>query len=286
MPRPALLLASVLLLLPPGARADEAPAAKPDAHGRRPQVSSTQCGLSTTFNVLADSGGIWLYRDAGTPREIFFHDGELSVDQKVRATSDADAQRLRRMETQARALMPQVAGIARDVADISYDALGGVIEILTGSTLNAWKIERRRKRALAYIDGTLGKGRWDQKAFDGNFERYVEEEAETFKGSIARHVLWQVVTGRAEHMDERAERMGDTLDVKLEARSAQIEAKADALCSQVAALRQLQDALEFRYDGQPLRMLGDATAATADATQVLTDDDAGDRPRGNAIQTP
>jgi hypothetical protein len=253
----------------------DAPAKENDHH---PQVSSRQCGLSTAYNVLADSGGIWLYRDEGSPREIFFHAGELSVDHKVRAVSDADAQRLREMEAGARALMPQVAGIARDVVDITYDALGGVVDVLTGSTLNAWKIERKRKRALAYVDGTLGKGRWDQDAFGGNFEKYVEQEADDFKGSIARHVLWQVVTGRADGMDERADRMGDELDAKLDARSDRIEAKADALCAQVETLRRLQDALEFRYEGQPLRMLAPVDAADDD------DGGNGDRAADNAIR--
>lgn len=164
-------------------------------HGHRVQLSSSRCSLSTPFNVLADSGGIWLYRADGLPREIFFHAGELSVDHQLQQISADDAQRLQAMETQARQLMPQVAAIAHDVIDLSYDALGGVVEVMTGSWLNARKIERLRKRASVYVDDTLGKGRWDQQAFDGNFERYVEQEAEAFKGSIGRHLMWQIMTG-------------------------------------------------------------------------------------------
>ncbi|MFT3763359.1 MAG: DUF2884 family protein [Pseudoxanthomonas sp.] len=248
------------------------PADAPAKKDHRPQVSSRQCGLSTPFNVLADSGGIWLYRAEGSPKEIFFHDGELSVDHKVRAIGDADAQRLREMEAGARALMPQVADIAHDVANISFDALGGVIDIMTGSGANARKIERMRRKANGYVDATLGKGRWDQDAFDGNFEKYVEDQAEEFKGSIARHLLWQMVTGRADRIEERADRLGDDLDARLDAQSDAIEAKADALCAQVRRLDALQQALEYRHDGQPLRMLetssdrGDAeSTATADA---------------------
>lgn len=258
-------------------------------HDHHPHVSSQQCGLGTPFNVLADSGGIWLYRDSGSPREIFFHRGELSVDHKVQRTSDADAQRLWQMEQTTRTLMPQAANIAHDVVDISYDAFGGVIEVMTGSWLNARKIERMRKRANDYVDGTLGKGRWDQDAFDGNFEKYVEEEAEEFKGSIARHVLWQVVTGRADKMDERADRMGDELDAKLDAQSAAIEAKADALCTTVQHLRELQDALEFRYEGQPLQMLSPRDDdqpgnAADDATNEKGANDDGDTPRDTSIK--
>jgi hypothetical protein len=251
-----------------------------DKHDRRPQVSSRQCGLGTAFNVLADSGGIWLYRDSGQPREIFFHGGELSVDKQVQRIGAADAQRLWDMEREARALMPQVAGVAHEVVDLSYDALGGVIEIMTGSGLNARKIERMRTRANTYLDDTLGKGRWEQDAFDGNFERYVQDQAEAFKGSIVRHLLFQIFTGRADNIDARADKMGDALDDRLDARSETIEAKADALCAQVDKLRQLQDALEFRYAGQPLQMLSPLDPGRPKAA---TDDNEDDAPSGSAI---
>lgn len=262
----------------PAEKAPQAPAPADEAqqqpahagrHDRRPHVSSRQCGLGTDFNVLADSGGIWLYRDSGSPREIFFHGGELSVDRKLRPVSAADAQRLWQMESQARALMPKVAGLANDVVDLSYDALGGVIEIMTGSWLNARKIERMRTQAHGYVDGTLGKGRWEQDAFGGNFERYVQDQAEAFKASIARHLLFQIFTGRSEAIEERADHLYGELDTKLETRSEAIEAKAEALCDQVDQLRALQDALEFRYEGKPLELLepieNHDAAAVADA---------------------
>lgn len=291
------LLTAVLLSVVCSARA-QGDAAAADGRGKHhPDVSSRQCGLATPFNVLADSGGIWLYRESGVPREIFFHGGRLSIDQRVQQVSDADAQRLWDMEREARVLMPQVAGIAHDVVDISYDALGGVIEVMTGSWLNARRIERMRRRANAYVDDTLGKGRWDQQAFDGNFERHVEQQAEQFKGSIARHVLLQVFTGRADRREARADAMGDALDARLEAKSHAIEARAEALCAQVERLRHLQDALEFRYHGQPLQMLaslpdsGDVLAGDSNDGDSVDDedidqpaDDRGDDARSNAIQ--
>jgi hypothetical protein len=182
--------------------------------------------------------------------------------------------------------MPKVAGLANEVADLSYDALGGVIEIMTGSWLNARKIERMRKQAHDYVDGTLGKGRWEQDAFGGNFERYVEDQAEAFKGSIARHLLFQIFTGRSEAIDERAERMGDELDAKLEARSEAIEAQAEAMCDQVDQLRALQDALEFRYEGKPLELLEPIEDhAAADAAEDAEKGDAPDREGASSRKT-
>ncbi|MBO9828363.1 DUF2884 family protein [Xanthomonas sp. A2111] len=255
-------------------------------HDHRPQVSSRQCGLSTPFNVLADTGGIWLTRSDGDgPREIFFHAGELSVDRRVQQIGAADAQRLLEMERETRALMPQVADLSHEVVDLSYDVLGSVVEMLTGSAGNARKIERLRTHANAYVDGTLGKGSWDQEAFDDRFEDYVETQTESFVGSITRHVLWQVVTGRAEAIGERADRMDAALEARLDARSKGIESKAQALCARVARLDQLQQALEYRYRGQPLRLLAttqDGAPGQSTATLVGTDD----TPRSNAVAVP
>ncbi len=254
-------------------------------HDHRPHVSSRQCGLSTPFNVLADTGGIWLTRDGESPREIFFHAGELSVDHQVQQIGAADAQRLLDMERETRALMPEVTDLSHETVDLSYDVLGGVVEVLTGNAGNARKIERLRTQANAYVDGTLGRGRWDQTAFDSNFERYLQTQAESFSGSIARHLLWQIVTGRADAIDKRANRMDAALEARLDARSKGIETKAQALCARVARLDQLQQALEYRYHGQPLRLLTtseDGTPEQSTAALVGTDD----TPRSNAVTVP
>ncbi|MBB5943415.1 hypothetical protein GGR64_003014 [Xanthomonas arboricola] len=276
----------VLLLLAASSGPAWADQGEPDGkHDHRPQVSSRQCGLSTPFNVLADSGGIWLTRDGGEgPREVFFHAGELSVDHRVQQIGQADAQRLLEMERETRALMPEVADLSHETVDLSYDVLGVIVDVLTGSAGNARKIERLRKQANAYVDGTLGMGRWDQTAFDSNFERYVQTQAESFSGSIARHMMWQIVTGRAEAIDKRADGMDATVDARLDARSKRVEAKAAALCTRVAHLDHLQQALEYRYHGQPLRLLvATQDGVTGPGTTSVTSIDA---PRGNAVAVP
>lgn len=236
---------------------------------RRPQVSSRQCGLSTAYNVLADGGGIWLYRDEGSPKEVFFHGGELSVDHRVQQVSDADAQRLRLMEAETRALMPQVAGVARDTVDVVFDALSGVAVALSGSERKAHKLDRDRKRALDHVDGTLGRGRWDQEVFDERFQARLEDAMREYTGSMMRSAMWQAMTGRADEMEERTERMDAELDRMLDVRTKAIEAKADALCVQVRKLDELQQALEYRFDGQPLRLI--ETAATTEAAAAGID---------------
>jgi len=250
------LLSPLLSLLCATATVHAADASPPqkERHGNV-ELSSDQCGLSTPFNVLVDSGGVWLYREQGVPKEIFFHGGELSVDRKVRQVSAADAQRLWQMENQARALMPQVAGIARDVVDITFDALSSVVEALTGSARKARGVQSQRNDAMDYIDRTLGSGRWDQEVFDEGFEQRIEDAAEKMSSMLARSVLWQTMTGRADAMEARADRLDEEMDARMEAKGDALEAKARALCPAVRDLYALQAALEYRYEGQPLRMI-------------------------------
>jgi len=246
-----------------------------------PELSSRECGLSTPYNVQVDGGGVWLYRREGTPREIFFHDGTLSVDHRVQAVSEADAQRLRRMEDDARTLMPEVTGIARESVGITFDVLAGVVRTMTGSERKARKVERHHARALEHIEDSLGKGRWDQDVFGEKFETNVEEVVEQVTGSVTRSALWAVFTGRSERLEERADRVDLEVDQLVEARSAALEQHARALCTQVAVLREQQDALEYRYRGAPLVML-EPDAAPAIASTPAGGDD-GDAARTSAI---
>lgn len=246
MRTPTALALAVLLALPALAQADPV----------KPELSSTQCGLTTGYNVLVDGGGVWLYRDEGTPREIFFHDGKLSIDRELQAVSDADAQRLRELEAASRVLMPQVADLARATVDVTFDSLEGVVEALTGSRRKARNLRGFRDDTLAHVDATLGTGRWDQDFFGEEFEARVEAAAESMASGIGRSVLWAVFTpGGADRLERRAEKMEAELEQRLEARAAALEARAEVMCGQVAHMQAIEDAMEYRYRGAPLDLL-------------------------------
>lgn len=255
-------IAVVACLLLSGAGAAHAESSK------TPALSSRQCGLSTPYNVQVDGGGVWLYRRDGMPKEIFFHDGTLSVDRRVQPVSEADAARLRRMEDDARALMPEVAGIARESASLTFDVLAGVVRAMTDSERKARKVERHREDALAHIDDSLGNGRWDQDVFGARFEADVEQVFEQVTGSIVRSALWAAFTGRAERTEARADRADRDVERLVDARAAALERSAESLCGQVQALHALQDALEYRYHGAPLVML--APTVNPDAPMAAT----------------
>ncbi|MGB3393673.1 MAG: DUF2884 family protein [Stenotrophomonas sp.] len=252
-----LLLAAALLALPPlAARADTL---------KSPELSSTQCGVSTDYDVLVDGGGIWLRQHDASPREIVFHDGQLSIDGRMQVVSEDDAQRLRVLETGVRQLMPAVTGIANESVGISFDVLDVVYGSMTGK-FDSRKVRALRKDAERFVASTIGRGRWEQDLFGEGFERHVQEAAESLKGSIARGLLWTMLTGGEERIEKRTERIEAELEPRIEARAAVLEQHAQSLCAQVLVLDRVQSALEFRYEGQPLRMMnvsGEAAAPVA-----------------------
>ncbi|HYG07594.1 MAG TPA: DUF2884 family protein [Stenotrophomonas sp.] len=225
------------------------------AEPARPQLSSRLCSYSTPYDLRVGNDGVWLARAQGQPREVHIHDGGISIDQRAQDVSAADGLRLRHMEAMTRELVPAVAGVARDAVDIAFDALAGVVQVLSGSPAKARDVERFRRQAQAQIDDSLGQGRWDQKAFDARFEASVERAAEDMAASLSRHVLWAVFSGRSEEMERRSEQMEKDLDARMEARSRALETRAQSLCSQVAALHDMQQELELRYQGQRLQLL-------------------------------
>ena len=243
--RPTAFLMPLVLLAACSAQAETA----------KPQVSSQQCEVSTSYDVLADSGGIWLRRKQGVPREIFFHGGELNVDRQPQPVSAADAQRLREIEHGTRTLMPAVTDIARSVVGITFDALAGVVQMLTGSARQERKVERLRVNALAQVDATLGRGRWEQELFDEHFEANVERAAEELAGGLTRSVMWTVMTGRTAQLERRGEQLDARMEQQMQGRSEALEAQARTLCTQVEALYAVQQALEYRFHGERLQML-------------------------------
>lgn len=234
-----------------------------------------QCGYATDYDVHVAADGIAFTREQGAPERVFMHDGMLRVDGRDVAVSAADATRLRAYEGQVRALLPEVAGIARAGVDIGFDAITTVAAAFTDG-----KDERRRvlaqlgqehRQALAQIDQGLGRGEWNRHAMDELIGHDMGDTVATLVGGITTQAVEAALSGdqaKVAALTARADALDRSIDQAVDARADALGRRADALCPRLDQLATLQQQFQFRLrDGAPLQLLrrdaNDTTQASA-----------------------
>lgn len=233
------------------------------AHAHGVHMQHGQCNFGTEYDVLVQPAGITFERDAGTPGRVFMHEGALRVDGRNVAVSAADAKRLREYEGQVRALLPEVASIARDGVDIGFDALTTVVatfaeEPAERSRLTA-ELNAQHKQALASVDNGLGHGVWRQHGVEDLMEHQVGDAVSTLVSTVTAKAVKAALSGdqsQVAALEARANALDRSIDQEVDARADKLGARAEALCPQMARLDALQQQFEFRLkDGSRLALV-------------------------------
>ncbi|QCO68415.1 DUF2884 family protein [Luteimonas yindakuii] len=235
--------------------------------------ASPGCNVETSYTVQVDAEGL-RFDAAGdvSPRRVEIHDGGLRLDGTARPVSAADAVRLREIESGTRALLPEIAAVAREAIHLGFDALGGVHAALGGDRRRARDIEALRQRALLRVDQTLGRGTWHHDSLGAAFEAELAAAASEVAATVTpARAVWMAFSGGAGRMERRMEAMEADLERQATVREQAIEAHAGALCARLERLHGLQESLELRLDdGRPLRLFEyDADAPDPDAPATL-----------------
>lgn len=225
--------------------------------------SDGNCGYSTDYDVRVTPDGIDFQRTAGQPGRVFMHDGQLRVDGREVAVSAGDAARLRAYETQVRALLPEVAGIAREGVDIGFAAMRTVL--LTFAENNderqdmVGRLDQNHRLALARIDDGLGKGVWKQHDMDDVIEGSIQASVSDLVGKVTGAAVKAALSGdqgKVAALEARADSLDATIDKEVNARADQLDQRAAALCPRLGSLDQLQQQMQFRLqDGSRLVLL-------------------------------
>lgn len=233
------------------------------AHDRLVHVDH-QCSFSTEYDVRVDAAGVAFSRDGGAPSKVFMHDGQLRVDGSPVDVSAADAVRLRDYERSVRALLPEVAGIAREGLDIGFSALTAVATTFAEdgderSRLLA-RLNRDHAKALSRIDAGLGSGVWTQHDLGDTIGDSVEGAVSELVSTVTAGAVKAALSGdqaRIAALEARADSLDKTIEKEVDARADQLEVRAQALCPKLAALDQLQQQLDFRLpNGAALQLIG------------------------------
>jgi len=233
------------------------------AEARSYEVHNGNCGYSTDYDVSVLPAGIEFSRTDGHPRDIFMHDGHLRVDGRDVAVSGDDATRLRQYEQNVRALMPEMAGIAREGVNIGFAAMRTVLLTFAENDGDRRemidKIDRNHQRALADVDNGLGKGVWKQHALDEAIESGIESSVADVVGKVTGAAVTAALSGdesKVAALEARADSLDKTIDKEIDKRADELSRRADALCPRLGALDQLQQQFQFRLqDGSRLQLV-------------------------------
>lgn len=242
------------------------------ANGLHFDDDQCKANYETSFDVAITRAGIDFSRADGSPTKVFMHDGELKVDGRDVAVSAADAQRLRDYERNVRALVPEVAAIAREGIDIGFGAMTTVIATFSENSENRQrmlaKLNRDHERALRQLDTSIGAGRWRQHEVDDLVESTVGDSVGELVGSVTGSAVSAALSGdqtKIAALEARANSLDKAIDTEVNKRADKLGVRAQALCPRLASLNEIQQQFGFRLaDGSPLVLMTAAPAKKKD----------------------
>jgi hypothetical protein len=256
-------LAAALALFAAGTIAAPAHADSPTrspAHGFQWHAS---CSVDSDYDVDVRPDGIAFTRTHGPARQLLMHDGQLQLDGHPWPVDRADAERLRQYEAQVRALLPEVAGLARDGVGIGFDALTTVAATFADRPHERERVVRQltaqRQQVLAGIDQGIGSGHWRQHGMGRWVDDSMGQAVSTLIGTVATNAVQAAVSGdqrKVAALEARADSLDKSIERAVEAPAEKLGRRADALCPRLIALDQLQRQFSFRLpDGSPLSLV-------------------------------
>ncbi|WP_266170596.1 DUF2884 family protein [Dyella subtropica] len=233
------------------------------AQAREIHINHPACGYDTPYNLQVDDSGIRFDRESGMPGKVFMHDGFVRVDGRDLAVSADDAVRLRQYETSVRALLPEVAGVARDGVDIGFTAMRAVMMTFAENESErrqmVGRLDERRAQALAQIDGSLGHGVWKHDAISDVVADSIQDSVSELVSKVTAGAVKAALSGdqsKVAALQARADTLDKTIDKEVNARADKLEVRARALCPRLQALEQLQQQFQFRLaDGSRLELM-------------------------------
>jgi len=219
------------------------------------------CNYSTDYNINIDEKSVVFSKNNGDKFE--FIDNKLLINGDPVVLTDEQREASAALEKNARAMVPQIAEIAVEGAELGLKATTIVMTSLFGEDDPAIQeeiiapIEALTEKIKANITTTSFNSQTLEKSFDEAFDEEFEQMIETVvtkhSGKLVSNVLAAVFSGDGEEMEDfsfRMETLERDIDTYVEANAADLEVKAEALCADIAALDKWDNLLES-VDGYP-----------------------------------
>lgn len=217
--------------------------------------SGCDMNVESEYDLALNERSVILTRDRGTPKSIVMRQGRLFVDDAWVALSPADTGRIAAFEQSARATMPEAQAIGRAAADIAFITLG---ERAVGFSSDPASSQAKLAKARTQLDARLARSvtatRFDGRDLGNGISQAVGAVLPSMIGDIVGGAISAAFSGDSSRL-RRMENLDTQIEAKVKPRALALERRAEGLCRRMIELDRIDEALEYRYDGQPLDLL-------------------------------
>jgi len=231
---------------------------------------NVECNVHSDYEFALTAKSVVLTRKTGSPETVLIRDGRLFINDAWVTVSAADSQRLKQYERDTRAAMPLAMQISKDAADIAFTALG---EVAKSMSKDPARTNAKLKEARAELDRALARSitanSFNSDALGKGIGKAVGDVMPMIVGDIVGGALRAAFSGNDQNFDQFDD-MDARIDAIVEPRARALEKNAQQLCTQMRALDGIDNALEYRYHGQPLDLLRVEDRVDGDTTTAST----------------
>jgi len=215
---------------------------------------SNVCDYSLDYNIKITDEQI-VFNKKGE-REIIFFGDKLSIDGKYVSLNNDQREANRAFQQETRQILPKIAEIAVEGAEIGVKAATLVMTSFFGEDEEVHTdlikpIESLSEKIKANINkNSLNTDQLEQ-SFDNEFEKeiegLVEKAISKYSGRILSQVLGSVFSGDNEELKDfefRMENLESDIEAYVETQAKVLESKAESLCEDFARLAEYDAKLE------------------------------------------
>ncbi|TQV71037.1 DUF2884 family protein [Aliikangiella marina] len=224
------------------------------------QAHDSECRFSTNYDVTVEENEVVFAKKSG--ETIAFVGDELLInDEKVELT-DEQREAAEALRENTKAMVPKIAEIAVEGAELGLKATTVVMTSLFGDDMDMQNelikpIEEVTEKIKANITPKSFNSEALEvsfkEAFDEEFEEAIETAVSKYSGQIVSNVLSAVFSGDSEELEDfefRMENLERDIETYVTDNAKDIEVKAEALCGDLAILEKFDTQLEG-IDGYP-----------------------------------
>lgn len=210
-----------------------------------------KCEIGSQYSVRPYRSAFLFERANGSPTEIGIGGGRLFIDGKEQTLDAPDHQRLTRMETEMRLLVPEMQKVIFEAVDIAFTALTEVARGLSSNpqeTISSLEVAHRR---------VLGEMRsrplaaFNEDAMVHIVKPILTQFVPQIVGGAVSSALKAAFSGEknAKEFEARMNNMEHELDTRVDARAKALEPLAEAMCQRLHRIDDLDNALDYRLPG-------------------------------------